>query len=33
MGYEEVIDYFRGHTKAAQFAGFPEGRVISIGQY
>ena len=33
MGYEEVIDYFRGHPRAAQIAGFPTGRVISIGQY
>lgn len=33
MGYEEVIDYFRGHPSAAQVAGFPVGRVISIGQY
>jgi len=33
MGYEEVIDYFRSHARAAQVAGFPAGRVISIGQY
>lgn len=33
MGYEEVIDYFRAHPRAAHIAGFPEGRVISIGQY
>ena len=33
MGYEEVIDYFRAHPGAAQVAGFPAGRVISIGQY
>ena len=33
MGYEEVIDYFRAHPRAAQTAGFPAGRVISIGHY
>ncbi|MFN8459416.1 MAG: hypothetical protein U0401_33000 [Anaerolineae bacterium] len=33
MSYEEVIDYFRSHPQAARVAGFPEGRVISIGQY
>lgn len=33
LGYEEVIDYFRAHPDAAQVAGFPAGRVISIGQY
>ena len=33
LGYEEVIDYFRGHPQAAELAGFPPGRVISIGQY
>jgi len=33
FGYESVIDYFRAHPDAAQAAGFPAGRVISIGQY
>jgi len=33
MGYEEVIDYFRAHPRVAQIAGFPAGRVISIGHY
>lgn len=33
MSYEEAIDYFRAHPEAAQAAGFPAGRVISIGQY
>jgi hypothetical protein len=33
MGYEEVIDYFRGHPTAAQVAGFPPDRTISIGHY
>ena len=33
MSYEEVIDYFRAHPTAAQLAGFPVNRVISIGQY
>ncbi len=33
MGYEEVIDYFRAHARAAELAGFPPGRVISIGHY
>ena len=33
MGYEEVIDYFRAHPQAAHLAGFPSGRVISIGHY
>lgn len=33
MSYEEVIDYFRSHPRAAQVAGFPEGQVISIGHY
>jgi hypothetical protein len=32
LGYEEVIDYFRGQPSAAEQAGFP-GRVISVGQY
>lgn len=33
MGYEEVIDYFRGHVTVAQRAGFPEEQLISIGHY
>jgi hypothetical protein len=33
FGYEEVIDYFRSHTDAAQAAGFAGERVISVGQY
>ncbi len=33
MSYEEVVDYFRAHPEAAQAAGFPAGRVISVGQY
>jgi hypothetical protein len=32
FSYEEVIDYLRSHTGAAQAAGF-EGSVISVGQY
>jgi len=27
------VDYFRGHPEAARAAGFPPGRVISVGQY
>jgi hypothetical protein len=33
MSYEEVVDYFRAHTQAAQIAGFPPGRVIGVSQY
>lgn len=33
MSYEEVVDYFRAHPHAAQVAGLPVGRVISVGQY
>jgi len=33
MAYAEVVDYFRAQPPAAQAAGFPGGRVISIGQY
>lgn len=33
FGYESVVDYFRAHPGAAQAAGFPAGRVLSIGQY
>jgi len=33
MSYEEVVDYFRAHPTAAQVAGFPAKRVISIGHY
>lgn len=33
LSYEEVVDYFRAHPEAAQTAGFPTGRVISVGQY
>ena len=33
LTYEETVDYFRAHLTAAQAAGFPEGRIISVGQY
>ncbi len=33
LSYEEVSDYFRAHPEATQTAGFPTGRVISVGQY
>jgi len=33
MGYEMIVDYFRGHPSAAKAAGFTSGEVISIGQY
>jgi hypothetical protein len=33
LTYEEVVDYFRTHPAAAQAAGFPDGRIISVGQY
>jgi hypothetical protein len=33
LGYEEVIDYFRGQPTAAEQAGFRSDRVISVGQY
>ncbi len=33
LTYEEVVDYFRAHPEAAQAAGLPAGRVISVGQY
>jgi hypothetical protein len=33
LSYEEVVDYFRGHPQAADLAGFPAGRVISLGHY
>lgn len=33
LSYEEGIDYFRAHRQAAQLAGFPAERVISVGQY
>ena len=33
MTYEDSVDYFRAHPAAAQAAGFPTGRVISVGQY
>jgi hypothetical protein len=33
LSYEAVVDYFRAHPEAAQAAGFPVGRVISIGHY
>jgi hypothetical protein len=33
MTYEDSVDYFRAHPEAAQAAGFPPGRVISVGQY
>jgi len=33
LSYEDAVDYFRAHADAAQAAGFPPGRVISVGQY
>ncbi len=33
MTYADSIDYFRAHPEAAQAAGFPAGRMISVGQY
>ena len=33
MSYEDIVDYFRAHPEAARAAGFPPGRVISVGQY
>lgn len=33
LSYENVVDYFRAIPEAAQAAGFPPGRVISVGQY
>jgi hypothetical protein len=33
FSYEEVIDYVRSHPEAAQAAGLPAQRVISVGQY
>jgi len=33
LGYEDTVDYLRAHPEAAHAAGFPEGRVISVGQY
>ena len=33
MTYEDIVDYFRAHPEAAQAAGFPAGRVISVSQY
>jgi len=33
LSYEDSVDYFRAHAEAAQAAGFPPGRVISVGQY
>jgi len=33
MTYEDLVDYFRAHPAAAGAAGFPAGRVISVGQY
>jgi len=33
LSYEDAVDYFRAHPDAAHAAGFPPGRVISIGQY
>jgi hypothetical protein len=33
MSYEEGVDYFRAHPPAAELAGLPVGRVISVGQY
>lgn len=33
LSYEEVIDYFRSNSAAAQAAGLPPGRGISASQY
>lgn len=33
MGYDELVDYFRAHPKAAFSAGFPPGRVICASQF
>lgn len=33
MTYAEVVDYLRARPAAAQAAGFPTGRVLSVGQY
>lgn len=33
FSYEQVVSYFRARPEAAQAAGFPTGRVISLGQY
>jgi hypothetical protein len=33
LSYEDAVDYFRAHADAAHAAGFPPGRVLSVGQY
>ena len=33
FSYEQAVSYFRARPEAAQAAGFPIGRVISVGQY
>ena len=33
MGYDELVDYFRAHPKAAHAVGFPPGRVICASQF
>ena len=33
LGYEELVDYFRAQPAAAQAAGLPLGRSLSVGQY
>jgi len=33
LSYEMLVDYFRAHPEAAQAAGLPSGRVLSVGQY
>jgi hypothetical protein len=33
FSYEQVVSYFRSRPQAAQAAGFPASRVISVGQY
>lgn len=33
FSYEDTVDYFRARPEAARAAGFPAGRVISVGQY
>jgi hypothetical protein len=32
MSDEAVVDYFRAHPQTAELAGFPRGRVMSVGQ-
>jgi hypothetical protein len=33
FSYEQIVSYFRARPEAAQAAGFPDNRVISVGQY